>query len=520
MDWASDLTSSRKQRLVRASALVLALLTALLLLELGLRLVGALQQQPGAAGRDAGSRGLTVLCLGDSFTLGVGATPQHSYPRQLQRILRRETGRAVTVINNGVAGRNSSQVRANLAANLRIHRPDLVLLLTGATNQWNLVGYAQYRHGDTLWSRFKDRLRDLRVVKLAVLSFKGEAEKGAPVRENALHRSISLLKQNLKKNPKDHKALTDLGQALFENGEHNKALKWLLKSVAVNPKNQRNYPVLGQAYLELGQYEQALRWYQRGLRLNPGSSTGHGGVGWVHYEQGRYSEAKKWFIAGIAADGANPESYFSLARYHLSLFQNRRAIAVYQKGLSLHRGPPRSDVCNEIGSAHEAMKQWQPAMQWYKKALVADPVGTKSYVDLGRVASMVRPRIQLDQLVAELQQHPAVAAERIDQLRAEYASRGTTSWAAADMARMVRLCQDAGVPLLLQTYPLAKPVNPAIKRTAGELRVPLVDHQAAFDRRRGEKKQLFAGDGHCTAKGYGVMAGNVYRAMVRVGVLK
>ena len=52
------------------------------------------------------SNGPSVLCLGDSYTAGVGATsPEQSYPAQLQRQLRELGHDDFTVINGGCPGK-------------------------------------------------------------------------------------------------------------------------------------------------------------------------------------------------------------------------------------------------------------------------------------------------------------------------------------------------------------------------------------------------------------------------------
>lgn len=81
-----------------------------------------------------------VLCLGDSFTFGSGATsPEGSYPRALERTLRESDAskESWAVINAGWPGRNSQEAAHILPDLLSTYRPQFVCILVGLNNQWN-----------------------------------------------------------------------------------------------------------------------------------------------------------------------------------------------------------------------------------------------------------------------------------------------------------------------------------------------------------------------------------------------
>jgi lysophospholipase L1-like esterase len=71
-----------------------------------------------------------ILCVGDSHTQGIGATPGHSYPEQLQELLR-AAGDPRTVVNLGVAGFDSRKVVDSLEDALAKATPSCVLYLAG-----------------------------------------------------------------------------------------------------------------------------------------------------------------------------------------------------------------------------------------------------------------------------------------------------------------------------------------------------------------------------------------------------
>jgi hypothetical protein len=78
-----------------------------------------------------------VLCVGDSHTYGAMVAPEESYPGQLQRLLDERAPGEWSVVNLGIPGLNTAQVRARLQAALAAHRPDVVLVWCGVNNAWN-----------------------------------------------------------------------------------------------------------------------------------------------------------------------------------------------------------------------------------------------------------------------------------------------------------------------------------------------------------------------------------------------
>ncbi|NLO91426.1 MAG: hypothetical protein GX410_05480 [Elusimicrobia bacterium] len=113
---------------------VLSLVCATVLLEAGLRLAGW-AARPRLPQKNSASK--TVLCAGDSFVWGAGGK---SFPAQLQEILDLKKPGVYRVLNAGTAGTNSAQMLSKLPAQLKLYRPDFLIILTGSSNYWNHIG--------------------------------------------------------------------------------------------------------------------------------------------------------------------------------------------------------------------------------------------------------------------------------------------------------------------------------------------------------------------------------------------
>jgi lysophospholipase L1-like esterase len=87
--------------------------------------------RPGAAVR--------ILSVGDSHTYGTSVSDEESYPAQLQGLLDEVEPGRFSVINLGIPGISSTQVRRRLGANVARYEPDLVIVWCGVNDYWNTI---------------------------------------------------------------------------------------------------------------------------------------------------------------------------------------------------------------------------------------------------------------------------------------------------------------------------------------------------------------------------------------------
>ena len=131
-----------------------------------------------------------IACVGDSHTYGALVPAEQSYPGQLQRLLDERAPGAYAVLNLGVPGMNTSQVRTRLRDALAAHHPELVLVWCGVNNAWNR-GESTVEAG---WRPALDRwllhLRTYRLVRVllhdrrldrAVASLRGAPQQRADI---------------------------------------------------------------------------------------------------------------------------------------------------------------------------------------------------------------------------------------------------------------------------------------------------------------------------------------------------
>lgn len=126
----------------RAARVQRATFQGLLVLVLGLVLLEILLQaaslfasdragiwRPGAHHR--------ILCVGDSHTWGSAVSREESYPAQLQERLDLVAPDTYSVVNQGLPGMNTAQLRQRLPVWIQRYEPDTVIVWAGVNNAWN-----------------------------------------------------------------------------------------------------------------------------------------------------------------------------------------------------------------------------------------------------------------------------------------------------------------------------------------------------------------------------------------------
>ena len=98
-----------------------------------------------------------------------------------------------------------------------------------------------------------------------------------------------------------------------------------------------------------------------------------------------------------------------------------------------------------------------------------------------------------------------------------------SKWVGSDIKEIVSIIKQQKIRLIIQNYPIAWPVNSTLSRVAGILQVPFVDNYSVFKKKIAQgvpKEYLFVPDNHCSARGYGLMAENVYNKIMDENFLK
>lgn len=213
-----------------------SLLVFLFLIELSLRLGGVLYlkfnyPETCVNHADRTNNTFNILCLGDSFTFGSGTLSENSYPRQLERLLRKNIDGDINVINAGRMGNTSSLLLKSFGRDIAVYNPDIAIVMIGCNNSWNFEDssyFKLYKEKIGYFGKIDsvlNRLRIYKLIKIGYLSF-----------ENNKNKKPGIIRVNISD---ESLRLSTLGTKLFLEGKYDSA-KEMLERALISDKNNYN----------------------------------------------------------------------------------------------------------------------------------------------------------------------------------------------------------------------------------------------------------------------------------------
>ncbi len=560
------------RRLRKTGLVLLGTLGGLVALEIVLQ-VGALVLGRAASAPAVSGDGAVVLCVGDSFTYGLGAAdPEQSYPSVLGRVPGFED---VQVVNLGWPGQDSGRVLARLPAQLETVSPAVVCVLAGYNDFWSGGAVPSAASGF--------ELRTVRLAKLILAALRG----GPATDERARAASEA-----------PFLGAWHSGSAFFEfradgtiethDGPLDGVFTWSGSSIRIELRNadaplELAFTLTGEPgkrtlTLAGGPFPKPLAWSEG---LPDGTLVDRARI---HLRAGDPEAAERAWRRALEEPGLHAIAALSLARYLTEAGRPDEAIPILlalrddpgrrPSGAALHR---LGDALLAAGAAAEAedlvlgvvenAEITDEAVRFLVRsalrlpdprrldAAIARALATRAMTDAQRLgllglravlgeddaavtavlfevarldpdADVLRrtlrwhpdrhPRAAFEQLAAALP-----AAERARILAAWDAARAgedaTGDVLAQNLAAAVRAIRGAGAVPVLVTYPGGRPDLASIIRTvASETDTALVDAFDAFEAllASAPRAALFVADGHCNDAGYAEL-GRLVAARVR-----
>ncbi len=457
----------------------------------------------------AGDR--VVLCIGDSYTYGMGAsTRAASYPAQLERILREELADRWCVVNDGWPGRASREALQRLDDNLRRYRPELVYVIIG-TNDRHVRPEALVLPRESAVSEndsgFELKWRTGKL--LALFAAVGEAEqsthadigKGADAGPRA-------------DDPWRHEA----------EGDHDSAL-------AIYRTRLRSAAAGSQAEAECHRHIAR-------ILAKAGDPTGAGAaIDWLRnaYARAPSEDAAVRLLRALCTAKRDREALELAQALRVSHPRNADILCDHA-ALSLrrrdHEQAKRSiERAVELDPDNPRIWTTRRSIYWMSDPVEATRSAVRSYAISGGLQQAkwmvgLRDRVSDEvftalcaELIADRDARAALHALWTQDDRDEGRDRAALVWL-SHLRQIVERTRRAGATPVLATYPHRNPFPAELTALRRDTGVTVLDLHAEFRRARraAPTVELFAGDGHCNDAGYRLMADLVARdAVSRVG---
>lgn len=293
----------------------------------------------------------TILCVGDSFTAGIGVSVKgRDYPRQLEEMLNSARGKGkFRVVNKGIPGQNSSELLYSLKNTIAAYTPDIVVVMTGMNDNHNSHLH-EWALGRADWgARLRSWRGGLRVYKL----FQCAREKVEPFVEKDYEKEEG----GSAYNEDGFKALLADAEELLKEGRWSRARPLLLKIAGEDQWGALNLAVryrdyeaaeqisgkdpwlmaaLGEHYQSEKYFSDAEKMFRAALRRDPGLTTARYKLAELYLRRTQYADFESVVREEMRAHGESLKGHFLLMEYyrmrgdHENMAKAARRVSAYQ----------------------------------------------------------------------------------------------------------------------------------------------------------------------------------------------
>ena len=535
-----------KKVLKKISVFFTGLILILIILEICLRIIGYIHAKNTSSDLDRqGKNDYTILSIGDSFTEGVGAPKDKDYPTQLQQILNSKTNKTFKVVNVARAGDNTAQILNKLQLQINTVKPDLIILLIGGSNKWNLWGYdnPSISHGKSINKSANNLLYRIRIYKLIKLLYLDISKKNKFIYNNKI--AIQQLKKNTYKDPINNNNYFNyfsIGLSYYNIKNYEQSLKYFKKAVILNTK--KSYDIswyISDIFNKTKQNKELIKWIKKEIVKNPQNIQLWQLIQAKYESLGKHPEKQKWYAKAInklkeniKAEPTNYDNYLAIDYAKNTMHQNAKLIKWYEKYIK--QNPENVISYYMLAKQYAYLKKCGKSQEWFDKAidLFKKEIKTSSpkqikpddYITFFNNNLINQDDKFINWYKKEMKKNPTLLnTQDIDELNILENSL-TMNWMKSDIEKIIKICKTQKIKIIMQNYPYKctspnqrnLPENIILTNFAKQHNIPLVDNKKIFDSLGTEKDNFFAPDGHCNAKGYKLMAQSIYNKILEENI--
>jgi tetratricopeptide (TPR) repeat protein len=197
------------------------------------------------------------------------------------------------------------------------------------------------------------------------------------------HNLVTLYTGTLTKNPGCWMAHYNLGIALNDQGDADRAIAHYRQAVELRPNYAEAHYNLGRLLVQKGQVDEAVAHYEKALEINPADAAAHNNLGATLFANGRVDEAIAHYRKALAIQPDYADASCNLASALLSKGALDDAIAHYSACLAI--SPDQAEAQYNLASALFRTGRMDEAIAHYQKVLELRPENADAHANLGSV---------------------------------------------------------------------------------------------------------------------------------------
>lgn len=274
-------------------------------------------------------------------------------------------------------------------------------------------------------------------------------------------RAISEFEKSIKLNPKDHESYTSLGAAYYRKGDMEKAKEMFIKAIEMASNSHRAHNNLGNVYTVEGKTDLALKEYQEAIKIKPDFAEAYYNMGNAYKDSGDLHNAITAFAKAIEYEPGFSQSYYNLGNCYLLSEERDKARLGYEKAIQLE--PTFIDARYNLANLYFERKAYPQAIEQFHTILRLNPNHLESHYVLGSIYSeMGKPEEALKEFQEVVRIFPDHAEAR-NSLGKLYMQRGEIEKGKVELHKALEL----------------DPQNGFVHYNLGKLYVSQRDYQSA-----------------------------------------
>lgn len=231
-----------------------------------------------------------------------------------------------------------------------------------------------------------------------------------------LHNAKEEFLRAIKCQPDFGEAYQNLSQVYLQKHQHRRAKKVFRKLIARNRKKAQSYEWLGDMYLNQKKYHYAVLAYQKSVKLGEKGPAIFFKLGYACFEENKYLAAMDSYKKSIAIGNTNYEVYYNLGSVfelldmpeealdnyqhaysinnsHSTLYSMGNCavqLGLYSKAIQSYNGvleneSENTEALTGLANAYQLKKEYNKAIDIYKKIITIDSSYAKAYYNLGSI---------------------------------------------------------------------------------------------------------------------------------------
>lgn len=136
---------------------------------------------------------------------------------------------------------------------------------------------------------------------------------------------------------------------------------------------------LANLYIKLGKWDDALNYLKRYIELKPFFAKAQYYMAWVYTQKREWEKAEEWYKEALDLNNTFTQAYIDLSTVYYEQKKFELAQESYEKALEI--SPEYAD--RGIAYAYNKFREWDKAIEHYKKAIIRDPLNAVLYFEMG-----------------------------------------------------------------------------------------------------------------------------------------